>query len=132
MHAVVSANAVGPACENRGMAQDAGTVLRGLLYEPLISGTRKDITERFQALGLTEPDTAGSPTKAQRVESMLASLTVEGLRQAAAAVLTTLRVDASLRNAFQDVLWDGGDRHRGTHAPHSRRHARHRRSRRRQ
>lgn len=81
--------------------------LRDLLYGPLLSGTHHDITDRFHALGLTEPDTDGPAAKAQRVRSTLAGLSVEELRRVAEAVLTTGALGAELRNQIQDVLWDG-------------------------
>lgn len=93
------------------MAQFDPTVLRAMLYGPLVSGTHKDITIRLQALGLSEPDTESDAnrqaTKAERIESTLASLSTEGLRKAAEALLASWPFAAENRNEIQDLLWHG-------------------------
>jgi very-short-patch-repair endonuclease len=93
--------------KNLHMPEVDVTTLRDLLYGPLISGTHSDITKRFHALGLSEPCTDGSATKAVRVHSTLASMSVEELRRVADAVLSGGGLGPELRNQIQDVLWDG-------------------------
>jgi very-short-patch-repair endonuclease len=83
------------------------TTLRDLLYGPLVSGTHSDISERFQALGLSEPDPEHATTKAQRVSSTIAALSDQELRRVADSVLNTGPLGAELRNQIQDVLWAG-------------------------
>lgn len=81
------------------------TALRDLLDGPLVMGTHRDITERFKALGLTETETDSSPSKARRVQVILAAQSDEELRRTAAAVLAAEPLEAEIRNKIQDVLW---------------------------
>jgi very-short-patch-repair endonuclease len=91
------------------MAEDGASALRDLLFGPLEFGRHVDITSRFEALGLTEPNTSadGSASKARRVTTMLASLPIAELRRVGAAVLEAESLTADQRNRIQDVLWNG-------------------------
>src|ERR1700682_3680147 len=90
------------------MARVDVTKLRDLLFEPLVSGRHVDISTRFEALSLSEPEAPeGSGTKAERVRSVFASLPTPEPRRVAEAVLRFEGVVAELRNEIQDVLWDG-------------------------
>ncbi|MEX3644736.1 hypothetical protein [Mycolicibacterium porcinum] len=83
--------------------------LRDLLCGPLVDGRHVDITDRFDALGLTEPELepGTSRSKAERVRVMLAALPEQDLRRVAEAVLHIGRVSLELRNRIQDILWQG-------------------------
>jgi AbiJ N-terminal domain 3 len=91
----------------RLMAQpDVAVSLRTLLYQPLVSGTHSEITDRFRSLGLVEGDHAQG-TKAERVTSVLEALPNDELARVARWLLTADGMWAELRNQIQDVLWVG-------------------------
>jgi hypothetical protein len=57
------------------MAQVDLSSLRALLYQPLVSGTHDEISDRLNSLGLP----LGEGTKAERVTSVLNALSSDGL-----------------------------------------------------
>lgn len=81
--------------------------LRAVLYSPLISGTHGDISHRFAALGIAEPEQSSQGTKAERVSGALAHLTDDELAGVASRLLGASAVSADLRNVLQDLLWAG-------------------------
>lgn len=82
---------------------DVAASLRTLLYQPLVSGTHGDITDRLRSLGLAD----GEGTKAERVTSVLQGLSDDELARVAQRLLDADVLWAELRNQLQDVLWVG-------------------------
>lgn len=88
---------------------EVAAALRDLLFGPLVNGTHLQITGRFDALGVAEPqlEPGMSRTKAERVNLVLAGMSEQELRHVADALLRAQQVTAELRNHIQDVLWRG-------------------------
>lgn len=82
---------------------DVTALLRTLLYQPLVSGTHDEISDRLQSLGLD----LGEGTKAERVASVLDSLPHDELVRVAQQLLDADVLWAERRNQLQDVLWIG-------------------------
>ncbi|OZE88390.1 hypothetical protein CH305_00710 [Rhodococcus sp. 15-649-2-2] len=78
--------------------------LRPLLSDLLVAGTHKDITTRFEKMGLVGPSEEVA-TKAERVRILVETLTPSALEDAAAWVLDHMQPSATQRNGLQDVLW---------------------------
>ena len=85
--------------------------LRGLVGEAL-SGfgsahTHVALPAAFEAVGLSEPPGEGNRSKAERVEASLNALPDDQLPDVAERLLSYQPVPAVLRNAIQDLLWEG-------------------------
>ncbi|OZF05097.1 hypothetical protein CH302_00150 [Rhodococcus sp. 15-2388-1-1a] len=78
--------------------------LRPLLFDLLVAGTHKDITARFEKMELVGPSEEVA-TKAERVRSLVETLTPSALEDAAAWILARMQPSAAQRNGLQDVLW---------------------------
>lgn len=77
--------------------------LRTLLYEPLVSGTHNEISDRLTSFGLE----LGEGTKSERVKTVLRDLSDEELARVTQRVLAAEGLRPELRNQIQDVLWAG-------------------------
>jgi hypothetical protein len=87
------------------MTQVDVSALRKLLYARLVSGTHKDITERFADLGLAEFAGVEEKSKANRVREVLENSPDDALAAAAERLLAAKGIGAGLRNQIQDALW---------------------------
>ncbi len=92
---------------------DLGT-LRSLVGDVATSiahaGRHVDLPDAFARVGLPVPDEAGN-SKTQRAQLSVAALADEQMPGIARAMLAHTVMDASIRNAIQDVLWAGEPRH---------------------
>ena len=84
--------------------------LVGGVVASLATYTHKELGGKCVALGLPEPPGESEGTKRERVDRSFAALPDTGLPVAAERILVSelpLPLDASTRNAIQDVLWAG-------------------------
>lgn len=86
--------------------EDVETLRALLLAGPLTAGTHKEISARFETLGLTDTSPEDS-TKAERVQHTVNTLSPGAVKETAARVLDKVDLTANLRNGLQDVLWRG-------------------------
>ena len=87
------------------MTQVDVAALRTLLSAWLVSGTHKEITERFADLGLAEFAGVGEKSKANRVREVLENSSDDALAAAAERLLAAGGIGAGFRNQIQDALW---------------------------